>query len=207
MRIDPIQTRSVRVQVGDSLRLIALRELGDALRWVELAEINGLRPPYVVASTDPGDRQPKTAVYGDAIRIPVGREPRLAQPDDDVFGIDLSLAHGRLDTASGDLLAIAGTANLRQAIRHRVNTGTGEMVPHPAYGCAAKHALGLRNTHVQALLVAGYVLRALQQEPRVARAQNVVPYIEGDTIHVRGEVMPRTENTALDLNLVFPVAR
>ena len=36
-------TRWAAVHPGDSLRLIALRELGDALRWIELANINQLR--------------------------------------------------------------------------------------------------------------------------------------------------------------------
>ena len=39
--------RWVEVRTADSLLTIALRELGDAKRWTELAALNNLRHPYI----------------------------------------------------------------------------------------------------------------------------------------------------------------
>ena len=37
------------VQPGDSLQKIAREQLDDAERWQEIAELNGLQPPHVIA--------------------------------------------------------------------------------------------------------------------------------------------------------------
>ena len=39
--------RLVKMNFGDDLRALALRELGDQDRWMEIAIANGLRPPYI----------------------------------------------------------------------------------------------------------------------------------------------------------------
>ena len=67
------RTRTAPILVGDSLRRIALRELGDALRWIDLATVNQLRPPYIIDSVNPADRQRATLIYGDSIQIPIGK--------------------------------------------------------------------------------------------------------------------------------------
>lgn len=36
------------VQPGESLSIIARDQLGDLERWRELAELNGINPPYVI---------------------------------------------------------------------------------------------------------------------------------------------------------------
>jgi len=61
--------RSVELRRGDTLQRVALRELGDAARWVDIALLNSLRPPYVV--DDGADAGDGVAYAGMSILIPV----------------------------------------------------------------------------------------------------------------------------------------
>lgn len=44
----PARVREMTIQYGDTLEFIALREYGDATRWVDLIVINNLRAPYIL---------------------------------------------------------------------------------------------------------------------------------------------------------------
>ena len=200
-------TRIVRVNVGDSLRTIALRELGSGLRWVELAEINQLRPPYIIESVNAADRRRGTLIFGDPIRIPVGNVQTVAQTPEDVYGVDVDLSGGLINLAAGDYAPIGGGPNLRQALAHRLKTAVGEMLAHPEYGCNAHAVLGMKNMPVIVLMIGGYVRRALQAEPRVAFILEVSPRADGDAVHVFASVQPVSENSPVDLNLSFVVPR
>jgi len=199
-------TRWAAVHPGDSLRLIALRELGDALRWIELANINQLRPPYITESLNPDDRQRATLLWGDRIAIPIGAATGTVQIAEDVLGVDAALPAGQLQANdSGDWSLIAADANLRQALAHRLKTPTGDLLAHPDYGCDTHVLLGLRNRRsVQALLI-GYVRRAIAQDPRVAQTDQVRTAAQGDRIYLSAHVIPVDRNTATDLNLAFPI--
>jgi nucleoid-associated protein YgaU len=60
----PDNVREVTINSGDTLERIALREYGDALRWVDLVVLNKLKSPYILDTTDevedgvrrPGDK-------------------------------------------------------------------------------------------------------------------------------------------------------
>jgi phage baseplate assembly protein W len=200
-------TRLTRVEVGDSLRTIAKRELGSGLRWVELAELNQLRPPYIVDSIHAADRKRGTLISGDPIRLPVGAIQSAAQTPEDVYGVDVDLSGGDINVANGDYLQIGGGPNLKQALSHRLKTAVGELLAHPDYGCNAHAMLGMKNMPVVVLMVGGYVRRALQAEPRVAFIKEVSPRADGDIVHVFASVQPVSENSPVDLNLAFVVPR
>lgn len=200
-------TRWARIHAGDSLRRIALRELGDALRWIDLATLNQLRPPYLIASVDPADRQPATLVWGDPIAIPLGAVTETVPPVEDVLGTDVALSQGQLTaTADGDWATVAGAANLGQALAHRLKTPTGELLAHPAYGCDMATVLGLRNRQAMQAVLIYYVRRAIAQEPRVARTTWVKTSALADQVHVEAQIAAVVHNTTTDLNLVFPLS-
>ncbi len=46
--------RFVETLANDTMQGIAARELGDASRWVDLVNINGLTPPYLTGELEPG---------------------------------------------------------------------------------------------------------------------------------------------------------
>lgn len=207
MSATPIQaTRWALVQPGDSLRLIALRELGDALRWIELANINQLRPPYIIESLDPKERQRATLLWGDRIAVPLGKVTEAVQIAEDVLGTDAALPQGRLvANNAGDWQCIAGSPNLGQALTHRLKTPTGDLLAHPTYGCDSQALLGLRNkAAIQALLI-GFVRRAIAMEPRVARTEQVRTAANADQLRLSARVAAVELNTSADLNLVFPL--
>lgn len=198
--------RWATVHAGDSLRLIALRELGDALRWIELATINQLRPPYVIASAAAADRQRATLIWGDRIAVPVGRVTEAVPLAEDVLGLDVALPQGRLAAnAAGDWQVIAADANLRQALAHRLKTPTGDLLAHPTYGCDTATVLGLRNQQAMQMLLIHFVRTALAQDPRVQRIDSIHTAARGEQVRIEARVTPVTRNTPTDLNLVFPL--
>jgi phage baseplate assembly protein W len=201
-------TRNAPILVGDGLRRIAMRELGDALRWIELAEVNQLRPPYIIDSIDPADRQRATLIYGDLIRIPLGKVTDSVQLPQDVLGTDCALPHGQLQpNATGDWALVAANNNLSQALCHRVKTPVGDLLAHPEYGSQVTLVLGLKNINVIQLMAIGFVRQALKQDPRVAEVPGVQSAAPGDQLQITAQIQAVVRNAALDLNLVFPFER
>jgi hypothetical protein len=71
---DPLNTYGVveaQIFPKDTLIDIAVRELGDAERFMEIAFLNGLKAPYI--SPDNNSRLPNTLAPGDPILIPATR--------------------------------------------------------------------------------------------------------------------------------------
>lgn len=202
--MEVIQTRSIRIGIGESLRTIAARELSDPSRWIELAELNQLRPPYIIESIDPSERIRGTLIFGDMIRIPLGRISRAPQSAEDVLGSDVHLSSGEIQIGGGDYALVSSHENLKQALAHRIKTSLGELITHPDYGCNANVAIGMKIRSLSVLMLAGYVRRAILSEPRVARLNILAPRVRGDAVEIYANVTPAASNSPFDLNLVFP---
>lgn len=178
--------RRVGTNRGDTLQAIAARELGDAAAWHDLATLNNLRPPYL--TDDPERVGPGVLATGSEIMVPAP-PPRAsgvaADAANDVFGTDIALVGGRLvGDGKGGLQIARGTANLRQAIRHRIDTRPGELLFHPAYGCEVHRLVGERADEVTNRLAAYFVDRALRQDPRIARTEGTTATVAGDAVRV-----------------------
>lgn len=65
--------RSATVKYGDTLQRLALRELGSAERWPDIALLNGLIPPYCAELADNG-----VAAYGETLLLPIYQPDALA---------------------------------------------------------------------------------------------------------------------------------
>jgi len=63
----PRTVREIRIQRGITLERIAQLELGDATRWVEIAVLNNLKPPYLNETGGDGVKK-----FGDKLLIGVG---------------------------------------------------------------------------------------------------------------------------------------
>lgn len=183
-------TRREQLHHGESLQRFAARVLGDAARWHEVAALNGLSPPYVGAM--PSRR---VAAYGDTLLIP-GTPSDRVEPSrtsaPDVFKRDARLTHGRLVSADGDFVLVAGRENLRQALSHRVRTPTGELIFHPTYGCRVHELLGARNNPSNNLLGGKFVERAVRMDPRIADVNGTGVDINGDVMRVECEAVTAT---------------
>lgn len=180
--------RYVEIHHGDTLRTIAARELGDAARWIDLIAYNNLAPPYVAEIASSG-----VLAYGDQIRVPAPTRIISTTTDPDrVFEVDIDLSTGQLEADNGDLALVAGRDNLRQALRHRVETERGELVYHGEYGSFVRRLIGAVNGPTSALLAAEYAKSAVLADPRISSVSQSRADVVGDTINVSVEAQPVT---------------
>lgn len=184
--------RFARTQHGDTLQLIAYRELGDANDWAKLAWFNNLIAPFI--TDDEAVAGPRVLLTGDTIKIPatVAESSVAAEDEADVLLVDCVLRNGRLevDSATGDYVVVAGRENLKQALRHRIVTDPGELIFHPGYGCKIQRRKGSKNTPVALLLGRMDVQDALEQEPRLKRINSITTNSNGDVLSAFADVTP-----------------
>ncbi len=176
--------RRVDTRAGDTLQDIAARELGDAARWYDLANLNNLLPPYI--TDDLGKAGPRVLFSGSTIMIP-GPAPAASGVADPatVFGSDAALANGQLvDDGNGDFAIVSGIPNLDAAILHRLRTRPGELIYHPRYGCKIYDLIGDRGSDSTNQLAGAFVASAVRTDPRVSKVQKATATISGDSVSV-----------------------
>lgn len=183
--------RFVETRHGDTVQAIAARELGDGARWQEIVSYNGLVHPFI--TDDPSQVKPGVVLSGTLLRVPAPTPvvSTTIEPDK-VFGTDVALKGGVLDVEHGDIAVISGRANLRQALKHRIETDQGELLFHTEYGSRLRTIIGAVNGPTAALLAAQYAKAAVQADPRVERVTRSVAEVVGDTVNVSLEVEPVT---------------
>lgn len=180
--------RFVDTNVGDTLQIIAARELGDANRWTDLIAYNGLVPPFI--TDDPAQVKAGVILTGRQILVPAP-EPVVSGTINPelVFESDIKLAAtGEVLTENGDFAVVSGRANLVQAIEHRVETERGELIYHPGYGCDVRRVVGMVNGPTASLLAAQYTKVSVQADPRVNRVTKATAEVVGDVIKATVEV-------------------
>lgn len=185
-------TRRVSIQYGDTLQIIALRELGDADRWREIVWMNDLAPPYLVETEEMATA--KTRAYGGAILVPSERQIATATTDpDEVYGTDVLLNQGFLEADAGDLVLVSGVENLKQALRHAVFTVPGELVYHPEYGCYVGEVIGRRGDPRNSLIGRGFVERTVRADSRIEGVQKSTVEVTGDALRIQLEALAISE--------------
>jgi phage baseplate assembly protein W len=198
--------RSAAIRIGDTLQSFAARELGDLLRWREVAELNNLAPPWLIPSTREDERIPRVALWGDYLRVPSTATNSSAVVGEDALGADVALHSGRLLLDQGDLAVISGGRNLAQAAGHRIKTPFKTYLPHPDYGCEIHEMLGTPNDDTRNLLSRGLIRRAILRDPRAKDAQ-VSAQSSGDTLAVTATIGPVESDTPADMNAVFQLPK
>lgn len=183
--------RFVRTQHGDTLRAVALRELGDASAWAQLIWLNKLVPPYL--TDDLALVRDGVLLTGSTIKVPsASADVDAGVFPDEVFQADCQLERGAFQFANGDFALVSGRANLRQALSHRIVTNHGELMHHPRYGANLGRLIGSLSGPVRALVAADYVEEALLAESRVKEVASVTATTQGDRLSVSAEVVPIT---------------
>ncbi|WP_438979590.1 baseplate family protein [Polynucleobacter sp.] len=178
---ESIAWRLANTQYGDTLQLVAARELGDASRWPELIWLNGLSSPYI--TNDQSSTVPNVIIAGAQIRIPASRS--LVSRDDYNFETDCLLTNKLLsDDGHGDFLVVSGSTNLKQQLQHKINTPRGQATRHPDYGCLIWHILGTVNGETAAALGSQYVKTALLTDYRLSSVKSSLAKIVGDAVIV-----------------------
>lgn len=183
--------RSAQTLMGDTLERIAQREMGDATRWHDLANLNGLAPPWISDSPISVDVGTVLLAGQDTVLIP-STAPIASGVSEtpNVYGRDCLLLNGKISPSiSGDVAVVAGVANLKQALEMRLGTHQGELVYHPSYGCRAYKLLGQGGTPLADQLAASWVAAAIRADPRVSSTSNVNASTSGDILAASGEAI------------------
>jgi phage baseplate assembly protein W len=179
--------RQVTVLQTDTLQRIALRELGDAERWPDIAQFNDLHPPYI--STDSSYASDAQVVApGATILVPTAASQVNATASTDVLGADLRLVNGELVIDGGDLAVVSGMDNLSQALKVRIGIDKEELVFHPEFGSWIRKLIGTGAGPTTAQLAALYVRSALIEDDRVQQVTSVTTVVNGDKFNVTAKV-------------------
>ncbi|HEX7906755.1 MAG TPA: DUF2634 domain-containing protein [Paraburkholderia sp.] len=174
---------------GDTLQSIAFRAMGDASKWTQLIYPNNLVYPYI--TDDPTQAGPGVLLTGAQILIPAPSSAASTTDPDQVFGTDIALTNGMLSaTSTGDFAFVTGRANLRQALKNRVETQQGDLAYHPRYGSLIKILIGRMSVPAQQLLAASSAKGAVLADPRIASVDKAGATVNGDAVNVSIEAIP-----------------
>lgn len=176
--------RLAETQQGDDLPTIAARELGDSNRWTELVWLNSLTHPYITSNEALAG--PSVLLAGSFIKVPapIGVWTDAAERGQ-VYERDCAMVQRQLvDDGSGDLAVLSGADNLRQQLKHRVDTPRGQARRHPGYGCLIWRLVGKVNGPTAGLMGAEYVKAALLADYRVSKVDFAKAEITGDAVRI-----------------------
>lgn len=136
-----------KINVGDSLQKIA--RLYGVKDWREIAELNNLHAPYILAAIEnQEEKDPQVAYFGDILLIPAKKGTILPKNRNEeiealAYGIDLDLYQegpgnmdykGQLEDAAGDIRLAQGLKNLAQQLTTRLSVKKGALLNHPDFG-------------------------------------------------------------------------
>lgn len=196
-------TRYVQTRRGDTLQLIAYRELGDANEWAKLVWFNDLIAPFI--TDDEALAGPRVILAGGLIKIPASAaDGTTASDGENALLTDCRLSRGRLtiDSATGDIAVVAGRDNLKQALAHRFITDVGELIYHPEYGCKLQRRKGGKNNAVMSLIGRMDAQSAAAQEPRLKSINSITVTSSGDALIVQADVSPISgDSVTVDANV------
>lgn len=193
-----------------SLERLALENLGDSSRWIEIVELNNLKPPYI--SQDPQESREGVKKVGDKIMIPqpvifgfsntpVNRQSFLTQDLTEVeknLGIDLKLNQDfdlELNNR-GDLNLVRGADNAAQAIIFKLGLEKGEIIDHPEIGIG----LVIGDKAPSVVQVQSDLLQTLSQDPRFEKILNMSIQRENNTYRVRFYVKLKNIDTPVPVD-------
>lgn len=193
-----------------TLEEIALFELQDSARWVEIAELNNMLEPYIVQNKQekvdgvfsPGDKILIPSGGSSFGEIPIFRDSPLL---DDLtqlersMGIDLKMNEdGDLElTNTGDLAIVRGLDNALQAIVTKLKYSKGDLMEHPDIGVGLK--VGSKQADVGEVRAA--IVDSLTSDPRFEKITGLAILKEGNTLRINFSLKLRNVNQPIPLEL------
>jgi hypothetical protein len=181
---------------GDTLRSIAINEVGDPAAWVDLASLNDLRAPYI-SPTGMG----RTVRPGQSLLLPTlgdgGQtttiERDIANLEREVLGTTLKLTDVggfEVNAAGDDFVYVSGMdAYIQNVERVLFLTELGENTVYPRSGML--RPVGEKNGAGMPEAVAVSARRAALQDPRTGRVVDVDLVEGGDSLSAVLTLQPR----------------
>jgi len=166
------------VRQGDSLMTFAARTLNDYTAWRQIAQINGLQPPYISNTAGPN-----VAVPGQQLFLPQPNSPTIVSPQtapiasyiNNYLGVDIYL--GPLNNPmlpwTGDYQIISGYDNLTLSLGRRMQTTIGSLIYHNLFGSRIPPEIGKIASDNELRLVEQYSISCLLSDPRVNKIVSV----------------------------------
>lgn len=200
------------INVGEDIRKVAKRLIGDAASWKALVILNDLKAPYISSTGDgvevlrPGVDKILFPSAGTTSSRATTREPGSRPNASTLYGRDAKLGpmvNGVRDLAisqGGDIATIEGVANVSQAVDIKCNTEQGELVAHPNFGI--RLPIGVRGNSAKSMTEFNIMARStLLSDTRIAAINRLEFNLNGNTMLISGDVSLINGNEALSLNL------
>ena len=153
----PSSVTGIIVQSGDTLEKIAMRELNDATRWVELIPLNKLKPPYLSDTASEGvvavgsyllvpSDNPKEDVTSFILNSRETSVTKNLNNQEKVLGVDIKVNKEAdfIVNNRQDLELTSGFDNVYQALMLKMGYQKGSLTYHPKIGLSL--TIGEKNT-------------------------------------------------------------
>lgn len=218
------------VHVGEDIRALAGRLLGDRSQWHIIVTLNGLKSPYLAT-----DGRVDTLAPGMNILYPVsssgvssmslntvnvsedetdGTNQNTLGPVQQAYGRDIRLVSvptsaSGVDLADvgvnqkGDLASVTGVPNVEQGIIIKFSTERGELPAHPGFG--ASFPIGSKATPEAINDFRSATESTIYSDGRVQRIDRLDFLVEGDTLLAQSRIV--LIDSSDNLNITFPLRR
>ncbi len=207
----PSSVREIFIERNDTLERIAQRELGDALKWIDLIVLNNLKPPYISVDGGDGVKKPgERLLIGSNVgggastegngtirgaEFPITASLTEAEKQ---LGVDLQLTKNNdldLDNLQ-DFKLTSGGANLGQAVKIRLGIEPRGLQYHPNIGTDLQIGEKVKS----AFLIKTQILRSLSSDPRL-ESVDVNVTVLGSIVIIDIRIEPK--NTGVEVPLKF----
>lgn len=205
----PQSAIEIIIPFDTTLEDLAGKYLGTPERWIDIAVLNDLKPPYIQeGSIDLRVKNP-----GDKLLIPSSQQPfkfdipvtkdypitHNLSPAEKNLGVDLKLSaeFDLVFTNTGDYALIAGPQNAGQAVIIKLSIEKGSLKYHTDIGAS----LSIGEKMVNADAVRDEVTEAILKDPRFEKINNIAINITGNTIEMRIDLKVRGIQQPIPLTL------
>lgn len=193
------------------LERLALQELGDPLRWIEIVEVNDLKPPYIIQ--DMSDTTPNVKHPGDKILIPqplregFGSTPTVADRfiNHDLTAIEKNLGIDFKMTPEfdlslgnrGDIEIVRGAANAAQAVILKLSYEKGDLLEHPELGVGLQ--VGTKGPSAAEIQTS--ILQTLTADPRFESVEDLTILRRGPELRLNFTLKVKNVDTPIPVSL------
>ncbi len=203
-----------KVNLGDNIKSLAQRLLGDPGRWKTLVLLNNLRAPFVADAggedvLQPGDDilYPSVGATGpgpEIVNISTVKEDQGQSIAEQAFGRDArlkSIRDGNVQVSdvvigqAGDWDTISGIPNVEQALKLKFSTEKGELTVHPSFG--ARFPIGKKITAASFNTFSIQTRSTILSDPRVEGIELLSFNSSGDVMVVSAKLLLKNANTLL----------